>query len=148
MSQPASPRQVVEALMQGIEKQQWLELHGLYAEEAIVEYPFALPLPRRLEGREAIQRYFAMAAAAPLQREVWNMVVYETTDPEVVVAEWDYDGLVNTTGRRFRVSNIQVTRVRNGKSVASRDYHNHTMMAHVMGQLTSLVTALAGNETP
>jgi ketosteroid isomerase-like protein len=37
----------------------------------------------------------------------------------------DYDGLVTTTGRSFRVSNIQVSTIRNGKIVASRNYRNH-----------------------
>ena len=70
------------------------------------------------------------------------MLVRRTTDPEVIVAEWDYDGLVTTTGRMFRVSNIQVSRVRNGKIVESRDYHNHALMANVMGRLPVLVAAL------
>ena len=43
MSEPASPRDVIERLIQGISKGRWLELHELYAEDAVVEYPFALP---------------------------------------------------------------------------------------------------------
>jgi len=52
-------------------------------------------------------------------------VLHETRDPEVVIVEYDYDGLVTTTGRSFQVSNIQVSRVRDGQIVISRDYHNH-----------------------
>lgn len=37
-------------------------LHELYAHDTLVEYPFALPAPTRLEGREAVQRYFAAVA--------------------------------------------------------------------------------------
>jgi len=48
VSEPASPREVVEALMRGISDQRWDELDGLYADDAVVEYPFALPAPRRL----------------------------------------------------------------------------------------------------
>ena len=143
MPQSVTPQQVVGALMEGISNERWGELHALYAEQAVIEYPFALPKPKRLEGREAIQAYFATVASAPLQLQVRNMVVHQTQDPEVVVAEWDYDGLVTTTGRRFHVSNIQVSRVRDGKIVSSRDYHNHTMMAAVMDRLPSLVDALA-----
>jgi ketosteroid isomerase-like protein len=47
-----------------------------------------------------------------------------------------------TTGRTFRVSNIQVSRVHDGRIVASRDYHNHAFMAAVMDRLPSLVAAL------
>jgi ketosteroid isomerase-like protein len=69
----------------------------------VVRYPFALPVPTQLEGQEAIQKYFAAVAKMPLKLQMRNMVVHETSDPEVVVAEWNYDGLVTTTGRAFRV---------------------------------------------
>lgn len=59
--------------------------------------------------------------------------------------EWDYDGLVTTTGHAFRVSNITVTTVRNGKIVASRDYHNHAILAGVVGRLPALVETFTKN---
>ena len=107
--------------MHGIADGKWAELDRLYADEAVVDYPFAQPSPMRLDGIGAIRRYFAAAARLPLQLKPRDMVVRETTDPEVVIAEWDYDGLVTTTGRAFQVSNIQVTRERDGRNVASRD---------------------------
>ncbi len=130
--------------MQGIAEERWGELDGLYADDAVVDYPFAVPSPMRLDGRQAIRHHFAAAAAAPLRLQTRNMVVHTTADPEVVVAEWDYDGRVTTTGRSFHVSNIQVSRVRDGKIVASRDYHNHVVLAEVMGRLPSLLEAMAG----
>jgi uncharacterized protein len=143
VTEPASPRQVVEALMRGISDQRWDELDALYVDDAVVEYPFALPAPRTLQGRVAIRKYFAAAAALPLRLQTHNMTVHETADPEVVVAEWDYDGLVTTTGRTFQVSNIQVSTIRGGKIVASRDYHNHVVLAEVTGRLNALLDALA-----
>jgi uncharacterized protein len=111
-----------------------------------VEYPFGLPAPARLDGREAIRRYFAAVARMPLELHARTMTVHQTSDPEVVVAEWDYDGLVTTTGRSFQVSNIQVSRIRDGQIVASRDYHNHLVLAEVLGQLPGLLAALASQE--
>jgi ketosteroid isomerase-like protein len=134
--------------MQGISAEAWADLDAWYAEDAVVEYPFGLPAPTRLEGREAIRKYFAAAARLPLKLRAQGMVVHETADPEVVVAEWDYDGLVTTTGRAFQVANIQVSRVRGGKIVASRDYHNHAVLAEVMGRLPAVVTALADAAQP
>jgi uncharacterized protein len=147
MSNSPSPREVVEALMRGISDGAWQDLHRWYSENATVEYPFALP-PSRLEGLEAIRRYFAFAATLPLKLTMKNMIVHETADPEVVVAEWDYDGLVPTTGRRFQVSNIQVSRVRDGKIVTSRDYHNHIVLADVLGRLPSALASLATGAKP
>jgi uncharacterized protein len=134
MSDFPSPRQVVETLMQGISDGAWTTLHTLFSDDAIIEYPFALPERTQLNGAEAIKKYFAATSAYPLKLQMRNMVVHETQNPEVVVAEWDYDGLVTTTGHAFQVSNITVTTVRSGKIVRSRDYHNHAVLAAVLGR--------------
>ena len=142
MSETTAPRRVIEALMQGISEARWSELSELFADDAVIDYPFALPSPTRLAGRPAIERYFASAAQVPLRLKARDFVVHETTDPEVVVAEWDYEGTVTTTGRTFEVSNITVSRVRGGKIVASRDYHNHAILAGVTGRLAAAVASL------
>src|SRR5580658_10457307 len=106
MSDRLTPRQVVEALMQGISDGAWSNLHTLFSDDAIIEYPFALPVRTQLNGLEAIRKYFAATSAYPLKLQMRNLVVHETLNPEVVVAEWDYDGFVTTTGHAFLVSNI------------------------------------------
>ena len=145
MPESATAREVLNQLIGGITNRRWHVLHELYAHDTLVEYPFALPLAR-LEGREAVRRYFAAIARMPLELQARNIVVHQTGDPEVVVAEWDYDGLVTTTNRSFQVSNIQVSRVRNGQIVTSRDYHNHLVLADVTGRLPALLAALATQE--
>jgi uncharacterized protein len=136
-----SPREVLERLLDGISNRRWPELHELYAEGAVVDYPFALP-PQRLNGRVAIRTYFAAVARMPLELHTHDIMIHETGDPEVVVCEYDYDGRVTTTGRTFQVSNIQVSRVRNGEIVASRDYHNHLVLADATGRIQPLLAAL------
>jgi uncharacterized protein len=133
MSDRTSPRSVFESLLQGISAGTWDGLADLYAEDAVVELPFAPSPPARLEGREAIRAHFA-AASGPLTLQASNVVMHDTGDPEVVIAEFDYDGQVSTTGRSFRVANIQVLRVRNGHIVSSRDYHDHPAIAAALGQ--------------
>jgi ketosteroid isomerase-like protein len=141
MSDPASPRRVLESLLQGISDGRWNDLADLYAEDAVVEQPFAPSPPRRLEGREAIQAHFAAAAQGPLRLAASNLVVHDTADPEVVIAEFDYHGRVTTTGHTFRVANIQVLRVRDGRIVSSRDYHDHLALAAAVGRLQGLVSS-------
>lgn len=141
MSASVSPRVVFERLVEGISQRRWHELHKLYAEDAAIDYPFAVPR-LRLDGRAAIRRYFAAVARAPLDLRAHNIVVHATGDPEVVVGEYDYDGRVTTTGRTFQVSNIQVSRIRGGLIVTSRDYHNHLVLAGAIGRLAELVSAL------
>jgi uncharacterized protein len=148
MSGPARPREVVERLIDGISNADWHALHDLYDENAVVEYPFALPTPRRLEGRQAIRNYFAAVARVPLQLRAHNIFVHDTTDPEVVVVEYDYDVLAKATGRSLQVSNIQVSRIRDGLIVHSRDYHNHVALADATGHLPELITAITKRSDP
>jgi ketosteroid isomerase-like protein len=123
-----TPRDILDQLLGDIARQAWVELPDLYAEDAIVEQPFAIPHPIRLVGRDQIRAHFAAAARVPIALEVRNLVVHQTANPDVLVAEFDYDGRT-TTGRSFSVANIQVLTVRDGKIVRSRDYHNHQALA-------------------
>ena len=142
------PSQVFARLSQGITDQRWLELAELYAEDVVVDMPFAAPTPTRLHGREEVRTHFAAAAQGPLSLEARNVRVHETADPEVIVAEFDYVGRVATTGTNFRVANIQVLRIRDGLIVESRDYHDHLALAHALGHLPQLVAAMAGQHHP
>jgi ketosteroid isomerase-like protein len=108
------------------------DLADAYAQDAVVEQPFMPAGSRRLEGREALRAHFARAAAMPLELSVTNLVVYETTDPEVVVVEYDYDGVVTSTGHAFTVANVQVFRVRDGQIAWSRDYHDHAAIGSAL----------------
>ena len=141
MTEPASPRDVFERLLDGITGRRWGELAELYAEDAVVEMPFAAPA-HKIEGRAAVREHFLAAAGGPLELVARNIVVHETADPEVIVAEFDYRGRVTTTGASFEVANVQVLRVRDGRIVASRDYHDHAALAAALAG-----TALAVNLT-
>jgi ketosteroid isomerase-like protein len=143
MATAAAPRQIFDRLLRGVTGRRWDELPDLYAEDTVVEHPMALPSPTRLEGREAIRQHFAMARGLPLVLEGRNVVIHETADPEVIVAEFDYDGLVTTTNRRFTLRNIFVLRVRDGLIVESRDYANHAMIAAALGRLPEITAALS-----
>jgi ketosteroid isomerase-like protein len=147
MSESATPREVFERLIGGIARQEWQQLPDLYAEDTVVEHPFGAPEPLRLQGREQLRKHFAAAAGGPVELQAHNVVVHETSDPEVIVAEFDYDGRVTTTDRRFTVSNIQVLRVRDGQILSSRDYHDHLALAKATGSLPQLVAALADKES-
>jgi len=132
---PLSPRQVFERQLQTIAHRDWSAMSDLYAEDCVVELPFNRPAPLRLEGRAQLVARGQAARDLPLQLSPTNLVVHETTDPEVIVAEFDYVGQVTTTNRSFNVANVIVMRVRDGKIVASRDYHNHAAIGEALGEL-------------
>jgi ketosteroid isomerase-like protein len=125
----ASPREVVERLLSGIAAGGTRALTELYAESAVVELPFAQPGGLRLVGRDQLAEHFTRAGRAPFRLRPINVKLHETTDPEVLVAEYDYQGEIPASGRRFVVSNVQIVRVRDGLIVTSRDFHDHAGMA-------------------
>lgn len=142
MSAAATPHQAFEALIGHISAGRWEQIADLYAEDTVVEIPFALPAPARIEGREQLRAHFATATDAGVEMEARNVRVHRTADPEVIVAEFDYHGRVSSTGRSFDVANVQILTVRDGLIAASRDFHNHPVIALATGQLPALVAAL------
>jgi ketosteroid isomerase-like protein len=142
MSQPTSPRAVFERLIGGISEGRWHDLADLYAEDAVVDQPFAGPAPGHLEGRETIRAHFAGAAGMGLTLAAHDVVVHETADPEVIVAEFTYD--VTGPAGSATAANIQVLRVRDGRITATRDYHDHVALARATGGVPALVAALTG----
>ena len=125
----ASPREVIERLLAGIAAGVTPALAELYAESAVVELPFAQPGGLRLVGREQIAQHFARAGRAPFRLRPINIKLHQTIDPEVVVAEYDYQGEIRSTGGEFIVANVQIVRVRDGLILSSRDFHDHAGMA-------------------
>ena len=98
-----------------------------FSPDGVLELPFAPEgVPTRLCGREEIRRFLTPAgdAARAAGRRITgyrNIVVHEATDPEVVVVEFDLDGEIPATGEAYRLSYIQVLRVRSGEILHMRD---------------------------
>jgi ketosteroid isomerase-like protein len=132
MSQSTAPHDLVERFLALVDRGEWQALPEFYSEDAVVEQPFAKPEPLTLKGRESIHAHFLAASRAPLRLRVLNPIVRTTSDPEVIVAEYNYQGEATKTGRRFLVANIQVFTIRHGHIVASRDFHDHAAFASAL----------------
>lgn len=138
----ASPREVFARLLAGVTGRRWSELPELYAPDCVVTHPLQPPRPEPLVGREALRAHFAAAVSLPFELAAENVVVHETTDPEVVVGEFDYRVRMTDTDERAVVHNIFVLRVRDGLIVESRDYTDHLTFARLTGRLPALVAAM------
>ena len=128
-SEQRSTRTIIERHLERVSRGMSGDLADAYAENAVVEQPFMPHGQGRIDGREALRAHFERAASLPLRFRVDNLVVHETTDPEVVIAEYDYDARVVPTDETFRVSNVQIFQVRGSEIVRSRDYHDHAAIA-------------------
>lgn len=107
----------------------------LFAEDAVFELPFApAGVPTVLSGGEAIRAH--LNKSVPASQARWHnatvKAVYAGLDPEVIVAEYLLDAVIQATGEPFQLSSIIVLRVRDGQIVSSRTYANpvQTAAAH------------------
>jgi ketosteroid isomerase-like protein len=104
---------------------------GLMAPDGYIEWPYRpAGVPARLQGREEIRRYMSAADKAPIKFEEFrDLVIYETDDTEVVIAEYEAHGSITTTGAPYHQSIIAVFRVRDSQIVSYRDYLNPLALA-------------------
>jgi ketosteroid isomerase-like protein len=97
-------------------------LTALYAERTRVSHPMALPAVEPLLSRGDLRRHFGGPPPPVSDYRATDVVIHDTADPEVIVAEFCYRGSVD--GRQFVVPCVFVLRVRDGEIVESRDYIN------------------------
>ena len=134
MSETATPSEVFRRLVHAVEERRQSEIvDECYAEDVIVEHPFMVPEPTITKGREELRKRMTNVQNLPVTIEVSDIVVHETTDPEVVVGEFQSRITSKQTGKQITTSNILVLRVRGGRIVSSRDYHNHALLAEFIG---------------
>jgi ketosteroid isomerase-like protein len=144
---PLSAREVFLALVNGVAEGRWADLPDLYAEQTDVVHPFDPLRAPALRTREELREHFRPTEddGPRLERRAANITIHETTDPEVVIAEFEYQGVLPETGEPFAQPGIFVLRVRNGQIVSSRDYFDHLTTARIHGQLDSLVATVNGS---
>ena len=107
------------------------------APDGYTEWPYRPPgAPARVRGHEEIRRHLTAVAEGFIRFDDHrDVVVHETTDPEVIIVEYEAHGRLVSTGAPFRQTVIAVFRVRDGLIVSYRDYINPL----------PLVEALAGS---
>ncbi|MBM7788218.1 nuclear transport factor 2 family protein [Tenggerimyces flavus] len=101
------------------------------AEDVVIEWPFAPGGPARVEGRSEFVAFATPSRQALPVRfdEFRDVVVHETADPEVVVAEYTLVGTHLPSGRELAAPFVMVLRVRDGELVFCREYQNPLAMA-------------------
>jgi uncharacterized protein len=140
----SSPCEVVEQVRRMVAGE-GIVFADLFAEDEVLEYPFALPgQPRELRGRDAIRDYFGVSSRS---RQLFEMdgvdaIVRETDDPEVVVAEIEHHGRSRITGEAYRFRALGVIRVVEGQIVTYQDYMDPIATARLLGRTADLAAAL------
>ena len=130
---PRRPADVFLALVHGVADRRVDDLPELYAEETDVVHPFDPERAPALRTRSELREHFVAGAGRRkhLRFRPEDITIHETTDPEVIVAEFAYRGAVLATGEDFSLPGIFVMRVRDGEIVWSRDYFDYVTAARV-----------------
>ncbi|MFF7469974.1 nuclear transport factor 2 family protein [Streptomyces sp. NPDC008092] len=139
-----SPRDVFLRLVQGVADGNFEELPDLYGEVTDVRHPMATPEPEPLTTRRALREHFTVppeGRASLPKRRVVDVVVHETADPEVIVAEFGYE-FTRPDGSTSKVPCVFVMRVRDGRIVESRDYIDPIRTYTARGDLDLLIASL------
>lgn len=146
VSASLGPREVLARYQRAMLDKSADDLADLYAVDAVHEFPLLFPgMPERYEGRDEVRAgYRAAWGTSPAQpQEIREVVVHESTDPEVITVEQLVTGTVTTTGRPFSFPGLLVIRVRNGHIVHVRDYMDGLGVAHAMDRLAAVVAGLS-----
>jgi ketosteroid isomerase-like protein len=142
-----SPRAVFDRAQRALKEFDFDAFAGAFAEDGVLEAPFT---PRRTtRGRGQILAQ--MQAGAGHARDAGvritgfrSMVIHETADPEVIVAEFLEDLAVGD--RTHALPFIQVVRVRGGEIVEFRDYVDGAAVREALSELPELRAAVTGQQ--
>ena len=128
----------------GTDIERWLEL---FAEDAVVEFPYApaAGLPERLEGREAIRRYFVETPKHFRGLVFTKVQRYLTTDPEVAIAEAHGSATIAVTGRQYEQDYVMMVRTRDGRISLYREYWNPLPGLEAFGGASNLRQAVSAS---
>lgn len=140
-----SPRQLVDQFLRAAVSDRPEDMADCYASDVVIEMPFApagLYPPRAETTREELRARFKAGSAVRRYERLGNVVIHETTDPEVIITEYDLHGHLVTSGEPFVMSFVMVMTVREGLIVNTRDYSDPIAGARALGRLPELLTAL------
>jgi ketosteroid isomerase-like protein len=124
-----SPAEVVRAVQDCVtraftgDESAMEDLRGLYAEPTYVRHPLSPEIPPLVTRQDFVRHAEGLARnlVRPDSHRAADVVIHETTDPELVVTEFHYEIVVN--GATMIMPCIWVTRVRDGRIVEARDYN-------------------------
>jgi uncharacterized protein len=146
----ASPRETAERFLRSAIGADPGDMADCYAPSVVIEMPFAVAplIPSRVETtREELRARLRAGAASRRYKRLGEVVIHETTDPDVVIVEYELHGEFIETAEPFSLRFRMVLTVRDGQIVHSRDYSNPVAGAQVLGRLPELIAALSADLT-
>ncbi len=108
----------------------WL---ALFADNAVIEFPYAHDTPTRLVGRDAIARFSAEIFPLFDDLRFSALRVYQTTDPAVILAEVHGSARITITGATYEQDYVMYLQSQSGRIVHYREYWNPMAVGVALG---------------
>ncbi|MGW2377233.1 nuclear transport factor 2 family protein [Kitasatospora sp. NPDC001683] len=139
--------EVFQRFLEASVNNDWDAVADSYAEDVVVEIPFAPPgVPVATRGREVLRARFHGAAGIRRFTGSSDVVITRSDDPEVIFAEYQLLGAAVATGKAFASRYVMRLTVRDGLIVHSRDYGNPIATAVALDRVPELLAALTNNQ--
>jgi uncharacterized protein len=131
---PTTSREVVEQALRASREQDTETFVSLFAPDGYVEWPYRpAGIPARIQGRDQLREFLTAQANALVRFDEYrNTVIHETTDPEVIIVEYEAHGTVIQTGEPLHQTIIAVLQIRAGLITSYRDYLNPLVLADTL----------------
>ena len=97
----------------------------LLADDMLMEWMYPMPgFPSEMRGRERLREFYGrQSGRVGKHRSTYrDVVLHESTDPEVVIAEYTRDVTAVDTGETVTKPCVAVLRVQHGRITHFRDY--------------------------
>ena len=122
-------KEIVSRFLEAEAKQDVQGMADVLAEDIVFEMPFALPgLPDRVEGKgtvvEFLEKFLGKEHGMFIGWDLHNIRTYPGSDPDLVFAELDGQGVVAQSGYQYRQKYIILFRVSDGRISHWREYLN------------------------
>lgn len=144
-----TPRQTAEQFLRATLSPDPGDMAEFYAPQVVIELPFAPAglFPARIETtREELRTQFRAGAATRRYRDLHDVVIHETADPGVVIAEYGLDGELTESAEPFSLRFVMVMTILDGQIVHTRDYSDPIAGARALGRVPQLLAVLTGGQ--
>lgn len=122
----------------------------MMAEDAVMEFPYSPPgFPLRLDGRAAVARHLEGLSDVIVFDGMGEPTVHPSTDPDVVIIEFDGFGRGAATGEPYDQRYVSVIRTEGGRIIHYRDYWTPLVVLRATrgaALIDALVAGDAGHE--
>ncbi|MDT5065996.1 MAG: uncharacterized protein QOK02_2151 [Mycobacterium sp.] len=134
-----TPKELVNHAFELLLAQDMVAFAGLWAEDGVLEFPFAAPgYPAVVEGRAAVTEYLRGYPDILKIETIPDPVMHQSVDPDVVIVEFEASGTVVATGAPYRMKYIAVITVRDDEIQRYRDYWSPLAASEAMGGMQEL----------